>query len=151
MKHVSTNSLPKRLGNEEDKRAAQRRPLALPARLTWKDQRGATRFASVVMLNVSEHGAMSSASRRCRFRSSASSNFNSNVRSASRTCFPKRPRGTDSFGGSSRFAGQHVGHAARAGAAPHGGSTPPRGRSRRGSRDGVVSGRDHNLQLRIRN
>jgi len=58
MKHVSPVGQPKRLGNnEEDKRAGKRRALALPARLTWKDQRGATRFASVVMLNVSEHGA----------------------------------------------------------------------------------------------
>ena len=30
--------------------------MMLPARLTWKDQRGATRFASVVTLNVSEQG-----------------------------------------------------------------------------------------------
>ena len=30
--------------------------MALPARLTWKDQRGATRFASVVTLNVSDQG-----------------------------------------------------------------------------------------------
>jgi len=30
--------------------------VALPARLTWKDQRGATRFATVVMRNVSEFG-----------------------------------------------------------------------------------------------
>lgn len=37
-------------------RAAERRPLMLPARLTWKDQRGATRFASVVTRNVSEYG-----------------------------------------------------------------------------------------------
>jgi hypothetical protein len=57
MKNVSTGGLPKRLGDDENKRAAERRALALPARLTWKDQRGATRFASVVMLNVSEHGA----------------------------------------------------------------------------------------------
>ena len=28
----------------------------MPARLTWKDQRGATRFASVVTRNVSEYG-----------------------------------------------------------------------------------------------
>ena len=28
----------------------------LPARLTWKDQRGTTRFASVVTRNVSEFG-----------------------------------------------------------------------------------------------
>jgi hypothetical protein len=58
MKHVSSVGQPKGLGNDqEDKRAGKRRTLALPARLTWKDQRGATRFASVVMLNVSEHGA----------------------------------------------------------------------------------------------
>jgi hypothetical protein len=38
------------------KRSSERRPIALPARLTWKDQRGATRFASVVMRNVSEYG-----------------------------------------------------------------------------------------------
>lgn len=30
--------------------------MTLPARLTWKDQRGATRFATVVTRNVSEHG-----------------------------------------------------------------------------------------------
>jgi len=38
------------------KRTGQRRVVALPARLTWKDQRGATRFASVVARNVSEFG-----------------------------------------------------------------------------------------------
>jgi hypothetical protein len=37
-------------------RAAHRRSVGLPARLTWKDQRGATRFASVVARNVSEFG-----------------------------------------------------------------------------------------------
>lgn len=30
--------------------------MSLPARLTWKDQRGATRFATAVTRNVSEHG-----------------------------------------------------------------------------------------------
>jgi hypothetical protein len=30
--------------------------MSLPARLTWKDQRGATRFATVVTRNVSEYG-----------------------------------------------------------------------------------------------
>jgi hypothetical protein len=30
--------------------------VALPARLTWKDQRGATRFATVVARNVSDFG-----------------------------------------------------------------------------------------------
>jgi hypothetical protein len=38
-------------------RAAERIPVMLSARLTWKDQRGATRFASVVARNVSEFGA----------------------------------------------------------------------------------------------
>jgi hypothetical protein len=39
-----------------NKRTAERRAVSLPARLTWKDQRGATRFASVVARNVSDHG-----------------------------------------------------------------------------------------------
>src|SRR5256885_10511253 len=39
-----------------NKRTVERRSVALPARLTWKDQRGATRFASVVTRNVSDHG-----------------------------------------------------------------------------------------------
>jgi len=38
------------------RRSAERRSLRLAARLTWKDQRGTTRFASVVTHNVSEHG-----------------------------------------------------------------------------------------------
>ncbi len=37
-------------------RSAERVAVALPARLTWKDQRGATRFASVITRNVSEFG-----------------------------------------------------------------------------------------------
>jgi hypothetical protein len=40
----------------ENQRTSERRPLNLPARLTWKDQRGATRFASVVTRNVSDVG-----------------------------------------------------------------------------------------------
>ena len=39
-----------------DKRSVQRRTLAVPARLTWKDQQGATRFATVVTRNISEYG-----------------------------------------------------------------------------------------------
>jgi hypothetical protein len=39
-----------------DKRTAERQSVALPARLTWKDQRGTTRFASVVTRNISEYG-----------------------------------------------------------------------------------------------
>jgi len=38
------------------KRAFDRRAVMIPARLTWKDQRGTTRFASVVTRNVSEFG-----------------------------------------------------------------------------------------------
>jgi hypothetical protein len=37
-------------------RSVERRPVALPARLTWTDQRGATRFATVVARNVSDFG-----------------------------------------------------------------------------------------------
>jgi hypothetical protein len=39
-----------------NKRTAERRSVSLPARLTWKDQRGTTRFASVIARNVSELG-----------------------------------------------------------------------------------------------
>jgi hypothetical protein len=39
-----------------NKRTAERRAVSLPARLTWKDQRGTTRFASVMTRNVSELG-----------------------------------------------------------------------------------------------
>ena len=39
-----------------NKRACDRTPVMLPARLTWKDQRGASRFASVVTRDVSEFG-----------------------------------------------------------------------------------------------
>lgn len=42
--------------SQTTKRAADRRSINLPARLTWKDQRGATRFATVVTRNVSEQG-----------------------------------------------------------------------------------------------
>jgi len=39
-----------------EKRATARCPVALPGRLTWKDSRGASRFATVVARNVSEFG-----------------------------------------------------------------------------------------------
>jgi hypothetical protein len=39
-----------------ENRFADRCRVALPARLTWKDQRGATRFASVVTRDISELG-----------------------------------------------------------------------------------------------
>ena len=35
---------------------AQRKPIALPGRVTWKDSRGTTRFASVITRDVSETG-----------------------------------------------------------------------------------------------
>jgi hypothetical protein len=53
MKHIWTEKLPSQPSNQ---RATARRSVSLPARLTWKDQRGATRFATVVTRNVSEYG-----------------------------------------------------------------------------------------------
>jgi len=38
------------------KQRANRKPLALPGRVTWKDARGTTRFASVVTRDVSDTG-----------------------------------------------------------------------------------------------
>jgi hypothetical protein len=40
----------------QNKRSTERRSVTVPARLTWKDARGATRFASVTARNVSEFG-----------------------------------------------------------------------------------------------
>lgn len=51
---IRPEPVPYRLGH--DKRATERHEMALPARLTWKDQRGTTRFASVVTRDVSEFG-----------------------------------------------------------------------------------------------
>ena len=54
VKHISKDTnVERRVSNT---RSAERRAVALPARLTWKDHRGATRFASVVTRNVSEFG-----------------------------------------------------------------------------------------------
>jgi hypothetical protein len=53
-KHIWTEPVPSRDG--ADKRSTDRRAVALPARLTWKDQHGTTRFASVVTRDVSEFG-----------------------------------------------------------------------------------------------
>jgi hypothetical protein len=56
VKHIWKNEpRPTDQGSIENRRA-ERLPVALPARLTWKDQQGATRFASVVTRNVSELG-----------------------------------------------------------------------------------------------
>jgi hypothetical protein len=51
MKQTRPVAWPRTSANQ---RAALRRAVALPARLAWKDQRGTTRFASVVARNVSE-------------------------------------------------------------------------------------------------
>jgi hypothetical protein len=53
-KHIWTDA-PKRQTTPEQ-RNAERKEINIPARMTWKDHRGATRFASVVTRNVSEHG-----------------------------------------------------------------------------------------------
>lgn len=47
---------PATLPFQKHERTAERRTVALPARLTWKDQRGTTRFAAVMTRNVSEFG-----------------------------------------------------------------------------------------------
>jgi len=55
VKHIWTDAPPpKRLADQ--KRSSERRNVSLPARLTWKDQRGTTRFATVMTRNVSELG-----------------------------------------------------------------------------------------------
>ena len=54
MKHIWTEKLSER--PNDNQRGAERRVAALPARLTWKDQRGAVRFATVMTRNVSELG-----------------------------------------------------------------------------------------------
>ena len=54
MKHIWTEKLPKR--PNDNQRGAERRVVSLAARLTWKDQRGAVRFATVVTRNVSDLG-----------------------------------------------------------------------------------------------
>jgi len=54
VKHSTTEKSPKI--PSEHTRAAERRAVMLPARLTWKDQRGATRFASVMTRDVSDIG-----------------------------------------------------------------------------------------------
>ena len=57
MKHTWTTPEPQtRPDSDKNMRSSERRAVTLPARLTWKDQRGATRFATVVARNVSEFG-----------------------------------------------------------------------------------------------
>ena len=52
-KHIWTGNTTARTANQ---RESERRTINAPARLTWKDQRGTTRFLSVVTRNVSEQG-----------------------------------------------------------------------------------------------
>ena len=54
MKHIWTDQSSSHEATNQ--RGAERRAVAFPARLTWKDQHGATRFASVVARNVSDYG-----------------------------------------------------------------------------------------------
>ena len=54
MKHIWTEPAPVR--SSLNKRSGERCAIMLPARLTWKDQHGNARFASVVTRNVSEFG-----------------------------------------------------------------------------------------------
>jgi len=56
VKQIWTIESPKPAEQDTDKRTSTRRPVELAARLTWKDQRGATRFASVIARNVSDFG-----------------------------------------------------------------------------------------------
>jgi hypothetical protein len=55
VKHIWTDK-PTVQATTREQRNSGRREMNIPARLTWKDQRGATRFASVVTRNVSEQG-----------------------------------------------------------------------------------------------
>ncbi len=54
-KHIWTDQ-PQTDCPAQSKRSSERRTVTFPARLTWKDQRGTTRFASVVVKNVSDYG-----------------------------------------------------------------------------------------------
>lgn len=53
-KHIWTDRPAPRTAT--NKRTAERKDINIPARLTWKDQRGTTRFVSAVTRNVSELG-----------------------------------------------------------------------------------------------
>ena len=56
MKHTRSETLNPPRKRVDNKRTDERRAVALPARLTWKDQRGATRFATVLTRNMSNFG-----------------------------------------------------------------------------------------------
>jgi hypothetical protein len=52
--HIWTDHSPQQTTPEH--RVSERKEISIPARMTWKDHRGATRFASVLTRNISEHG-----------------------------------------------------------------------------------------------
>jgi hypothetical protein len=56
VKHTRSETLNPPRKRADNKRTDERRAVALPARLTWKDQRGATRFAMVLTRNMSNFG-----------------------------------------------------------------------------------------------
>jgi hypothetical protein len=45
-------------GQTRDKRSAERRRVAVPGQIVWKDARGTTKLVSVVTRDVSEHGVL---------------------------------------------------------------------------------------------
>jgi hypothetical protein len=53
MELITTHSRKRPFG---DKRRSTRQALVVPARLSWKDQRGTTRFANVVTRDISDEG-----------------------------------------------------------------------------------------------
>ena len=53
--HICTDETSEQ-STTKNQRGTERRAVALAARLTWKDQRGATRFATVMTRNVSDYG-----------------------------------------------------------------------------------------------
>lgn len=55
MKHIWTDTATPK-AKDANARGTERRAVTLPARLTWKDHRGTTRFATVVTRNVSDFG-----------------------------------------------------------------------------------------------
>ena len=54
VKHIWTDQ--QKLRRNADNRSAERRCVTFPARLTWKDQHGTLRFATVLARNVSDFG-----------------------------------------------------------------------------------------------
>lgn len=55
MKHIWEKK-PTTRPTTSNKRGSERRAVTVPARLAWKDQRGVSRFASVVTRDVSDRG-----------------------------------------------------------------------------------------------